>query len=84
MTAIKKTAAEKIAATANATADRKRFSFGKVWSAAVVAGTITDHDKLVAHAVKLKVAARSDAKRLKFETLRTKVAAAIEKAGIEA
>lgn len=62
--------------TAEVTA-RKRFSFGPVWNAAVVAGTITDHEKLIAHAVKLKVAPRSDAKRLKFDTLRTKVAAAL-------
>lgn len=79
MTAIKsKSIADKIAATAIANANRKRFSFGAVWNAAVIAGTVTDHDKLIAHAIKLKVAGRSDAKRLKFETLRTKVAAAIE------
>lgn len=56
---------------------RKRFSFGPVWNAAVIAGTVKDHEKLIAHAVKLKVAARSDAKRLKFETLLAKVSAAL-------
>lgn len=54
---------------------RKRFSFGPVWGAAVMAGKVTDHDKLIAHAVKLKVAAKSDAKRLKFATLLVKVQA---------
>ena len=86
MTATKKVAASKKAlknTAAPAAVERKRFSFGPVWSAAVVAGTITDHDKLIAHAIKLKVAGRSEATRLKFETLRTKVAAAIE-AGVEA
>lgn len=60
---------------------RKRYSFGPVWTAAVVAGTVKDHEKLIAHAVKLKVAARSDAARLKFETLLGKVAAAIQAEG---
>ena len=58
-----------------ARAARKRFSFGAVWNAAVVAGTATDMDKLVAQGVKLKVGAKSDLKRLKLATLRTKVAA---------
>lgn len=74
-----KSLADKIAETAAATAERKRFSFGKVWNAAVIAGTVTDHAKLVEQAVKLKVYARSDAKRLKFDTLRLKVAAALIK-----
>jgi hypothetical protein len=58
-------------------AARKRFSFGPVWNAAVIAGNIKDHDKLIAQAVMLRVSSRSDAKRLKFETLRNKVAAAL-------
>lgn len=79
-----KSIADKIADTAKATEGRKRFSFGKVWEAAVIAGTVTDHAKLVEHAVKLKVYARSDAKRLKFDTLRLKVAAALETKRAEA
>ena len=67
-------------ATTKTTVERKRFSFGPVWNAAVIANKVTDHDKLIAHAVKLKVAPKSDAKRLKFETLRLKVAAALEAA----
>jgi hypothetical protein len=65
--------------TATETGRAPRFSFGPVWSAAVVAGTIKSqsHEKLIAHAVHLKIAARSDAKRLKFDTLLAKVAAAI-------
>lgn len=65
-------------ATAKNTAQRKRFSFGPVWNAAVIAGNVRDHDKLIAQAVKLRVAARSDAARLKFETLRAKVAAKLQ------
>ena len=58
-----------------ATVQRKRFSFGPVWSKAVVEGKVTDHEKLIAHGVKLKVGAKSDLKRLKFATLLAKVAA---------
>lgn len=65
-------------ASAKTTAQRKRFSFGPVWAAAVIAGKITDHDKLIEHAIKLKIAPRSDAKRLKFETLRQKVASKLQ------
>ena len=64
-------------APATTTSDRKRFSFGPVWTAAVIAGKVTDHEKLIAHAVKLKVGAKSDMKRLRFETLLAKVAAAL-------
>lgn len=53
---------------------RKRFSFGPVWAAAVVAKKVKDHDKLIAHGVKLKVGAKSDLKHLNFETLLDKVA----------
>ncbi|WP_407306552.1 hypothetical protein [Acinetobacter sp.] len=70
---------QKLADTAKATAERKRFSFGPVWNKGVIDGTVTDHAKLVEQAVKLKVNARSDAKRLKFETLRQKVAAELVK-----
>ena len=63
-----------------ARAARKRYSFGAVWNAAVVAGKATDVDKLVAQGVKLKVGSKSDLKRLKLATLRTKVAAKLEAA----
>ena len=77
------TATTKPAAKAlTTTSDRKRFSFGPVWNAAVVAGKITDHEKLIAHAVKLKVGAKSDIRRLKFDTLLAKVAAAIQAAPV--
>jgi hypothetical protein len=56
-------------------AARTRYSFGKVWTAAVMEGKITDTDKLVAHAVKLKAGRRSDLKKLRFSTLLAKVQA---------
>jgi hypothetical protein len=59
-------------------ASRKRFSFGPVWNASVIAGTATDVAKLVEQAVKLKAGSRSDLKKLKLVTLRTKVAAKLE------
>ncbi len=58
-----------------ARAARKRFSFGPTWNAAVIAGKATDQAKLVAQGVKLKAGSRSDLKKLKLATLRTKVAA---------
>lgn len=54
---------------------RTRFSFGKVWVAAVLNGDVSDKDKLVAHAVKLKAGRKYDLKKLKFETLLAKVQA---------
>ncbi len=59
---------------------RKRFTFGKVWTAAVAAGTVSDKDKLVAHAVKLKAGRKSDLTKLRFETLLAKVQKAIANA----
>ena len=56
-----------------AQAARTRFSFGKVWTATVLEGNVKDHAKLVAHAVHLKAGKKSDLKRLKFETLLSKV-----------
>lgn len=56
---------------------RTRFSFGKVWTAAVQAGKVSDKDKLVAHAIKLKAGRASDLKKLKFETLLSKVQKAL-------
>lgn len=70
-------------ATATATkaeaqrAARKRFSFGKVWNAAVLAGKVTDKNKLVAQAVKLKAGRKYDLNKLKFETLLAKVQKAL-------
>lgn len=59
-------------------AARKRFSFGPVWNAAVIAGKATDEAKLLEQAITLKVGARSDLKKLKLATLRTKVAAKLQ------
>jgi hypothetical protein len=56
-------------------ANRKRFSFGPVWNAAVMAGTAKDEAKLLAQAISMKLGAPSDLKRLKLATLRSKVAA---------
>lgn len=58
-------------------AARKRFSFGKVWNAAVMAGKVTDKNKLVAQAVKLKAGRKYDLNKLKFETLLAKVQKAL-------
>lgn len=59
-------------------ASRKRFSFGPVWSTAVIEGTAKDHEKLIAHGVKLKLGSKSSLKAYKFETLLGKVAAALK------
>lgn len=59
-------------------ASRKRFSFGPVWNAAVIAGTATDEAKLLEQAIQLKAGAKSDLRKLKLATLRTKVAARLE------
>lgn len=56
---------------------RKRFSFGNVWLNAVLAGVIEDRQKLVAHAVKLKVGRKYDLNQLKFDTLLAKVQKAV-------
>lgn len=56
---------------------RKRFSFGNVWLNAVLAGVVTDKDKLVAHAVALKVGRKWDLNKLKFDTLLNKVQTAL-------
>lgn len=61
-------------------AARKRFSFGPTWTKAVIEGKATDVAKLVEHAVKLKVGSRSDLKKLKLATLRSKVAAKLTEA----
>lgn len=78
------TAVETTPKSVAARAARKRYSFGPVWNAAVVAGKATDLDKLVAQGVKLKVGAKSDLRRLKLATLRAKVAAKLQPAATPA
>ena len=66
----------------------KRFTFGPVWTAAVRKGDEkflgTHREKLVAHAVSLKIGARSDLSKLKLTTLiartQAKLAAPVEAA----
>jgi hypothetical protein len=58
-------------------AARKRFSFGPVWTNAVMSGKVTDTAKLVAHAKALKLGSASDLQRLKFDTLLSKVSTAL-------
>ena len=57
---------------------RKRCTFGKVWKQHVLDGKVTDVVKLVEHGVKLKAGRRYDLKKLKFETLLSKVQAALK------
>ena len=57
--------------------NRKSFTFGKVWNKAVQEGKVTDKQKLVAQAVKLKVGRKWDMNKLKFETLLMKVQKAL-------
>ena len=59
-------------------ARRQRFSFGPVWNLAVMAGKATDHAKLLEQAIGLKCGAKSDLRKLKLETLRSKVAARLQ------
>ena len=59
-------------------AARKRYSFGPVWNAAVLAGLASDQAKLLAQAIKLKAGAPSDLRKLKVATLRAKVAAKLQ------
>jgi len=56
---------------------RTRYSFGSVWTEAVKEGTVSDKDKLLAHAVKLKVGTKSALKNLRMETLLAKVQKAL-------
>ncbi len=55
-------------------ASRKRFSFGPVWNAAVIAEKAKDFDKLLAQAVKLNLGTSDELKGLKLAALRSKVA----------
>ena len=57
--------------------NRKSFTFGKVWNKAVQEGKVSDQQKLVAQAVKLKVGRKWDMNKLKFETLLMKVQKAL-------
>lgn len=54
-------------------AKRTRFSFGPAWVNNILGGAVNDKDKLVAHAIKLKVGRRSNLTKLAFPTLLTKV-----------
>lgn len=79
--AVETTATAETATTAKSVAQRasrKRFSFGPVWNQSVIDGKATDVAKLVEQAIKLKCGARSDIKKLKLTTLRTKVAAKLQ------
>jgi hypothetical protein len=59
-------------------AKRERFSFGPVWSQAVIDGKATDEPKILAHLIALKVAgAASDVKKLKAETVLDKLQVAL-------
>lgn len=69
------TAEAKVAKYKTQRAKRTRFSFGNVWLNAVLAGVVNDHDKLIAHAVELKIGRKYDLAHLKFETLLSKVQA---------
>lgn len=70
--------------TSTSTATKtSKFTFGPVWSKAVIArdAKIEKHrEKLVAHAIKLKVGRAYDLKKLKYETLLDKVATALASA----
>lgn len=59
-------------------ANRKRMFFGAAYMNGVLGGYHRDFDKMVAHAVHLKVGAPSQLKKLSLETLREKLAAAIQ------
>lgn len=64
--------------TTKSETSRKRFSFGPVWIEAVKVGKVADREKLIAHAVKLRVGAKSDVSRMKLESLLVKVSAALQ------
>lgn len=67
------TAVKPVAKYLQQRAKRQRFSFGPAWAKAVLDGAVSDKDKLVAHAVKLKAGRRADLSKLKFATLLAKV-----------
>jgi hypothetical protein len=59
----------------------KRFTFGPVWTASVRKGNekylAAHREKLIAHAVTLKIGARSDLVKLKLSTLIARTQAAL-------
>ena len=56
---------------------RQRYSFGNTWLNAVLAGIVTDQDKLIAHGVHVKAGTKSELSKLSFETLLKRVQDAI-------
>ena len=56
---------------------RQRFSFGNTWLNAVLAGVVTDQEKLIAHGVHVKAGTQSELAKLSFETLLKRVQDAI-------
>lgn len=67
---VKQTALEKMA-------NRTRMYFGSSYMNAVLGDVCKDHGKMLQHAIHLKVGSPSELKKLKMDTLRTKLAAAI-------
>lgn len=58
-------------------AERKRMFFGASYMNAVIGEFCRDHEKMVQHAVHLKMGSASQLRQLKMETLRERLAAAI-------
>ncbi len=59
-------------------AERKRMFFGAAYLNGVLGGFHRDQDKMLQHAIHLKVDQPAKLKKLSLEDLRTKLAAAIE------
>lgn len=78
MTAVETTTVATTPKSVAQRANRKRFSFGPTWNAAVISGKATDQAKLLEQAIALKVGAKSDLRKLKLATLRDKVASKLE------
>jgi len=56
---------------------RERFSFGNTWLNAVLAGFVTDKEKLVAHGVQVKAGTKEELEALSIEAMLPIVQAAI-------
>lgn len=56
---------------------RQRYSFGNTWLNAVLAGVVTDQDKLIAHGIKVNAGTPSALAALSFDTLLKRVQDAI-------
>lgn len=72
------TKTEAIAKSVLQRANRKRFSFGDVWNASVIAGKATDTSKLIAQAVKLNLGTSDELSSLSTAELCAKVATALQ------